>query len=156
MATTVAPRETTKDAEQNAIQDVWHRYKADRSQKELRNRLVERYLPLVRYNGERIWARLPEGVELDDLIEHRHQRGVALDIAAIHGRHVAQNGSPGLGVVCDGRLTLEDVERESIVATLKENRGHRQRSAAALGIGVRTLGLKLKKWKEQQIVSETL
>jgi DNA-binding NtrC family response regulator len=63
---------------------------------------------------------------------------------------------PGLGVVCDGRLTLEDVERESIVATLKENRGHRQRSAAALGIGVRTLGLKLKKWKEQHIVSETL
>ena len=25
-------------------------------------------LPLVKYNGERIWARLPEGVELDDLI----------------------------------------------------------------------------------------
>ena len=64
--------------------------------------------------------------------------------------------SPALGVVCDGRLTLEDVERESIIATLKENRGHRQRSAAALGIGVRTLGLKLKKWKEQRIVSETL
>ena len=63
---------------------------------------------------------------------------------------------PALGVVCDGRLTLEDVERESIVATLKENRGHRQRSAAALGIGVRTLGLKLKKWKEQHIVAETL
>ncbi|MHC4765242.1 MAG: sigma-54-dependent transcriptional regulator [Planctomycetota bacterium] len=63
---------------------------------------------------------------------------------------------PGLGVICDGRLTLEDVERESIVATLKVNHGHRQRSAAALGIGVRTLGLKLKKWKEQQIVSETL
>jgi DNA-binding NtrC family response regulator len=61
-----------------------------------------------------------------------------------------------LGVVCDGQLTLEDVEREAIVATLKENHGHRQRSAAALGIGVRTLGLKLKKWKEQQIVSETL
>ena len=32
----------------------------------------------------------------------------------------------------------------------------RQRSAAALGIGVRTLGLKLKKWKDQQIVSESL
>ena len=26
------------------------------------------YLPLVKYNGERIWSRLPEGVELDDLI----------------------------------------------------------------------------------------
>ena len=35
---------------------------------ELRNRLVERYLPLVKYNAERIWARLPDGVELDDLI----------------------------------------------------------------------------------------
>ena len=35
---------------------------------ELRNRLVERYMPLVRYNGERIWQRLPDGVELDDLI----------------------------------------------------------------------------------------
>jgi RNA polymerase sigma factor for flagellar operon FliA len=34
----------------------------------LRNRLVEMYLPLVKYNGERIWSRLPEGVELDDLI----------------------------------------------------------------------------------------
>jgi DNA-binding NtrC family response regulator len=61
-----------------------------------------------------------------------------------------------LGVVCDGRLTLEDVEREAIIATLKQNHGHRQKSAAALGIGVRTLGLKLKKWKEQQIVAETL
>ena len=35
---------------------------------ELRNRLVEHYLPLVKYNGERIWSRLPDGVELDDLI----------------------------------------------------------------------------------------
>ena len=61
-----------------------------------------------------------------------------------------------LGVVCDGSLTLEDVERETIIATLVRNNGHRQRSAAALGIGVRTLGLKLKKWKEQQIVSESL
>ncbi len=34
----------------------------------LRNRLVERYLPLVKYNAERIWQRLPEGVDLDDLI----------------------------------------------------------------------------------------
>ncbi|MEM6687931.1 MAG: FliA/WhiG family RNA polymerase sigma factor [Planctomycetota bacterium] len=34
----------------------------------LRNRLVERYMPLVRYNGERIWQRLPDGVDLDDLV----------------------------------------------------------------------------------------
>ena len=35
---------------------------------EMRNQLVETYLPLVKYNAERIWARLPEGVDLDDLI----------------------------------------------------------------------------------------
>src|SRR5215218_10149749 len=50
------------------IEQVWREYKIDPSRKELRNRLVERYLPLVKYNGERIWSRLPEGVELDDLI----------------------------------------------------------------------------------------
>lgn len=51
--------------------ELWFKYKNDTppcSNKELRNQLVERYLPLVKYNGERIWARLPEGVELDDLI----------------------------------------------------------------------------------------
>jgi RNA polymerase sigma factor FliA len=49
------------------IQAVWQEYR-DRPTVELRNRLVERYLPLVKYNAERIWARLPDGVELDDLI----------------------------------------------------------------------------------------
>lgn len=50
------------------VAQLWRVYKQDLSNRELRNRLVERYLPLVKYNGERIWARLPEGVELDDLI----------------------------------------------------------------------------------------
>lgn len=61
MTTTLAPVED--------IEQVWRAYKASNNgDKELRNRLVERYLPLVKYNGERIWSRLPEGVELDDLI----------------------------------------------------------------------------------------
>jgi len=50
------------------IAQVWEAFKADPDNQDLRNRLVEQYLPLVKYNGERIWARLPEGVELDDLI----------------------------------------------------------------------------------------
>ena len=50
------------------ITQVWQEFKQDQSNQELRNRLVEMYLPLVKYNGERIWSRLPEGVELDDLI----------------------------------------------------------------------------------------
>ncbi|MDX1962555.1 MAG: FliA/WhiG family RNA polymerase sigma factor [Pirellulales bacterium] len=50
------------------IAELWQRFKADPNNQDLRNLLVENYLPLVKYNGERIWARLPEGVELDDLI----------------------------------------------------------------------------------------
>src|ERR1700722_18984158 len=49
------------------IPQLWRDYRAEPTV-ELRNQLVELYLPLVRYNAERIWARLPEGVDLDDLI----------------------------------------------------------------------------------------
>jgi len=51
---------------------------------------------------------------------------------------------------------LEEVEREQIIRTLGEFNGNRQKSARALGIGVRTLGLKLKKWKEANLVEQTL
>ena len=60
MATTVADKD--------AILEVWLKYKPDCTDKDLRNTLMERYFPLVKYNGERIWQRLPDGVELDDLI----------------------------------------------------------------------------------------
>ena len=59
---------TTVAAPALDIDVIWKRYKLDPTNKEYRNALVENYLPLVKYNGERIWARLPEGVELDDLI----------------------------------------------------------------------------------------
>lgn len=49
------------------VQQVWRDYRTVPTV-DLRNLLVERYLPLVKYNAERIWSRLPEGVELDDLI----------------------------------------------------------------------------------------
>src|SRR5947209_8205364 len=49
------------------VQQLWKDYRAE-PMVELRNHLVEQYLPLVKYNAERIWARLPEGVDLDDLI----------------------------------------------------------------------------------------
>jgi len=50
------------------VSDVWVAYKKDQSNQELRNRLMERYLSLVRYNAERVWAKLPEGVDLNDLM----------------------------------------------------------------------------------------
>ena len=50
------------------VADVWITYKQDQTNQTLRNRLIERYLALVRYNAERVWAKLPEGVDLNDLI----------------------------------------------------------------------------------------
>jgi RNA polymerase sigma factor for flagellar operon FliA len=50
------------------VLEIWKRFKADQTDEDLRNRLIEIYLPLVKYNGERIWSRLPDGVELDDLV----------------------------------------------------------------------------------------
>jgi RNA polymerase sigma factor FliA len=49
------------------VAEIWRHFK-DEPTTSARNRLVERYLPLVKYNAERIWQRLPEGVDLDDLI----------------------------------------------------------------------------------------
>ena len=46
---------------------VWREF-ADTRTDELRNRLIERYLPIVRYTAERLYAKLPDEVELDDLI----------------------------------------------------------------------------------------
>ncbi|TWU06764.1 RNA polymerase sigma factor FliA [Symmachiella macrocystis] len=50
------------------VLETWQEYKKDQTNLQLRNKLMERYLPLVRYNAERVWAKLPEGVDLNDLI----------------------------------------------------------------------------------------
>ena len=68
MATVTATDDASRASASSDIQELWLRFKADPENEDLRNRLVEQYLPLVKYNGERIWARLPEGVELDDLV----------------------------------------------------------------------------------------
>lgn len=49
------------------ISQVWVEYKKTRSEA-LRNILMENYLHLVRYNAERIHVKLPDEVELDDLM----------------------------------------------------------------------------------------
>jgi DNA-binding NtrC family response regulator len=48
----------------------------------------------------------------------------------------------------DGQI-LNDAERDLIMRTLERFGGHREKTARALGIGLRTLGLKLKKWREE-------
>ena len=49
------------------VPQLWRDYQANPND-DTRNHLVEHYLPLVKYNAERIWQRLPDGVDLDDLI----------------------------------------------------------------------------------------
>jgi DNA-binding NtrC family response regulator len=64
--------------------------------------------------------------------------------------------SDGAAVFSAGGRRLDDLEREQIIRTLGQFNGNRQRTAQTLGIGVRTLGLKLKKWKEQNLVAQTI
>jgi DNA-binding NtrC family response regulator len=53
----------------------------------------------------------------------------------------------------DGQI-LADAERDLIMNTLKRFDGHREKSARALGIGLRTLGLKIKRWREEGTYEE--
>ena len=46
----------------------WRSYKANPSDTNLRNQIIEHYMPLVRRRAERIRAKLPNEIELDDLI----------------------------------------------------------------------------------------
>src|SRR6476660_5910299 len=61
MSTTKAPQQ------KRDIKDVWIDYKKHKTEP-LRNILMENYLHLVRYNAERIHVKLPDEVELDDLM----------------------------------------------------------------------------------------
>ena len=58
----------TSIASKDDLQDIWVRYKADQSNQTLRNTLIESYTHLVRYNAERLRSRLPDGVDIDDLV----------------------------------------------------------------------------------------
>ena len=51
-----------------ALAEVWKQFKEDIRNQDLRNILIERYQPLVKYNAERVWQKLPDGVDLNDLI----------------------------------------------------------------------------------------
>jgi len=55
-----------------------------------------------------------------------------------------------------GVVPLEDIERQQILSALDRFGGNRTKTAQALGIGVRTLGLKLKKWKEANLVAASV
>ncbi len=56
----------TKTADRN-IRDVWVEYRTTRAER-LRNFFIEHFHHLVRYQAERIKAKVPDEVELDDLV----------------------------------------------------------------------------------------
>ncbi|MFG0260565.1 MAG: sigma-54-dependent transcriptional regulator [Phycisphaerales bacterium JB041] len=85
----------------------------------------------------------------------------AKPLSLVNGAAHASNGSAAPMVEpkplpAAGVRKLEDIEREAIIETLQRFNGHRQKTAAALGIGVRTLGLKLRKWKDLRLVEPSL
>lgn len=49
------------------VNELWKKYKKERSEA-LRNFLMEKYLHLVRFNAERIHTRLPDEVDVEDLM----------------------------------------------------------------------------------------
>lgn len=54
-------------AKDTDVSKVWIQYKK-KATEQLRNQLMERYLSLVKYNAERVHAKLPDEVDVDDLM----------------------------------------------------------------------------------------
>ena len=132
------------------IAEVWKAYRAEPAV-ELRNQLVETYLPLVKYNAERIWSRLPDGVDLDDLISCRRLRPDGRDrrvrpgprrqvrdlLRAAHPRgHARRTADDGLGAAAGPQQAakLEEVAarrwKPSSAGRRSRRDGHQPRRSA--------------------------
>jgi DNA-binding NtrC family response regulator len=90
-------------------------------------------------------------------VEDAHRALVTTVEELVQERRRPEEGAEGSDVLagvpaCDGVITLESIERQAVLATLERCGGHRQRTAEALGIGVRTLGMKLRAWKAAGLV----
>lgn len=61
------PSKSPSPLDHRNIEDIWRDFAKTRDEP-TRNYLMERFLPLVRYNAERIYARLPDEVDIEDLM----------------------------------------------------------------------------------------
>lgn len=68
MARTAPATQVTTKAVDVDVAKLWDAFKKDPNE-QLRNQLVERYLPLVRYNAERLRVKLPDEVDVEDLVQ---------------------------------------------------------------------------------------
>jgi DNA-binding NtrC family response regulator len=89
--------------------------------------------------------------ELEHLVERACVMGLGPTIRADDIR-LWLHGTPRVGgpQFAPG-TSLEEVEREMICATLEKFGGHRARTADALGISVRTLGMKIKAYRLAEV-----
>jgi len=86
--------------------------------------------------------------ELRRRIEERPQRVEVIEVG--HGAPplgaIDAEPAPTADVVYRPGMTMADVERAAIEATLRETKGNRRRAAEILGIGERTLYRKIKEY----------
>ncbi|HNQ22308.1 MAG TPA: FliA/WhiG family RNA polymerase sigma factor [Phycisphaerae bacterium] len=119
-------RLTKKEADPAAL---WRQFRRTPS-KALRNRLMENYLPIVKYNAERISAKLPDEVEYDDLVS----AGVFGLIDAIEAFDIGRGVK--FETYCSPRIRgamLDELRSMDWVPRLVRSRAHKiERIAAAL------------------------
>ncbi|MEQ9616898.1 MAG: FliA/WhiG family RNA polymerase sigma factor [Phycisphaerales bacterium] len=61
------PHELREALDEMEIKEVWLEFRKNPTEL-MRNYFMERYYPLVKYNADRIYARLPDEVDIEDLI----------------------------------------------------------------------------------------
>ena len=89
--------------------------------------------------------------ELENLIERANVLETGDEITGEHIRPWLDGGLAGDADDIRIGMPLEEVERIMITRTLERMGGHRARTAGALGIGVRTLTMKIKRWGLREI-----
>jgi RNA polymerase sigma factor for flagellar operon FliA len=106
--------------------DVWWREFGATASDEARNRIIENFLPIVKYTADRVHAKLPDEVDLDDLIS-----------AGVFGLVDAVNAfDPGRGVkfetYCAPRIRgaiLDELRSMDWVPRLVRSRAHKLKEA---------------------------
>jgi RNA polymerase sigma factor for flagellar operon FliA len=110
-----------KRVDKKEIARLWVEYKRSGA-KEYFDGLTEAYLPLVRYTAERIWGKLPRGVELDDLFS----AGVFGLMGAIEAFDITRGVK--FETYCTPRIRgaiLDQLRSEDWVPRLVRSRAHR-------------------------------
>ncbi len=140
-----------------------------RERREMIPDLVDYFLERLRRRGRGDWRIEPEALEalrshrwpgnireMENLLERVTvlNPGPVIRAEWVRAALVGFEGAPaGASVEADGPMTIDEMERRLIFATLERCAGHRTHAAEALGITVKTLRNKLAKWGAEKEVS---